>query len=47
MKYCGQIKEVVNAIIGVGGDTSDETMESKLLRTLLPIYAIEYLQFKN
>ncbi len=39
-QYCGWIKEVVNAIKGARGIISDEIVISKVLRTLLPIYAI-------
>ena len=35
-----RIKEVVNAIRGVGGIIFDETIINKVLWTLLPIYAI-------
>ena len=39
-QYCGQIKEVANAIQGVSGIIFDETVIRKVLKTLLPIYAI-------
>ena len=39
-QYVVRIKEVVSAIRGVDGLIDDDTMLSKVLRTLLPIYAI-------
>lgn len=39
-RNCGQIKEEVNAIRGVGADISKETMIGKVLIILLPIYEI-------
>ena len=40
MKYYTRVKEVVNAIHGANGEIKDETMISKVLRTLLPINSI-------
>ena len=39
-QYCGRIKGVANVIRGSKGMIDDETAISKVLRTLLPIYAI-------
>ena len=39
-KYVERIKASVSAIKAFGGDIKDETVVSKVLRTLLPIYAI-------
>ena len=39
-QYYGQVKEIVNAIRGAGGIINDDIVISKVLRTLLPIYAI-------
>ena len=41
-QYVARIKEVVNAIRGANGKLDDDTMLSKALRTLLPIYAIRF-----
>lgn len=41
LQYCGQIKEEVNASRGAGGHITDAIVISKVLRTLLPIYAIK------
>lgn len=40
VKYFTRIKEVVNAIKGKIGNIDDETMISKVLKILLPIYII-------
>ena len=40
MQYASRIKEVVSAIRSANGVLDDETINSKVLRTLLPIYAI-------
>ena len=40
VQYCTRFKEVVKVIRGANGEIKDETMISKVLRTLLPIYAI-------
>ena len=45
-QYYGQIKEVVNVIRGIGGQISDETMISKVLRTSRTMQ-LECLEFKN
>lgn len=47
VEYFARIKEVVNAIRGANGKIEDAIVISKILRTLLPIYAIEFLQYKN
>ena len=39
-QYVSRIKEVVNTIRGAIGHIDDNTMLSKVLRTLLPIYVI-------
>ena len=39
-KYVERIKESVSAIKASGGKIEDESVLSKVLRTLLPIYAI-------
>ena len=39
-KYSERIKKCVSAIRAARGKIEDETMLSKVLRTLLPIYAI-------
>ena len=39
-QYVARIKEVVSAIRGVDGVIDDDTILSKVLRILLPIYAI-------
>ena len=39
-QYSNRIKEVVNAIRGEGGIIEEYIVVSKILRTLLPIYAI-------
>ena len=39
-QYSTRIKEVVNAIWGVGGLLEEDTVVSKILRTLLLTYAI-------
>ena len=39
-KYFSRIKDVVNYIRGSTGKIADETVLRKVLRTLLPIYAI-------
>ena len=39
-QYCTRVKDVVNAIRGATRIIDDETMVSKVLRTLLPKYAI-------
>src|SRR5271156_723681 len=39
-QYNTRIKEVVNAIRGVGGVLEEDKVVSKILRTLLPTYAI-------
>ena len=39
-QYCLRIKDVVNAIRGAIGTIDDDTILIKVLRTLLPIYAI-------
>ena len=39
-QYVARIKEVVSAIRGYDGKIDDDTVLSKVLRTLLPIYAI-------
>ena len=38
--YSERIKKCVNAIIVVGGKIEEETVVSKVLRSLFPIYAI-------
>ena len=38
--YASRIKEVVSAISSANGVLDDETINRKVLRTLLPIYAI-------
>ena len=39
-KYAERIKASVSTIKASGGDIKEETIVSKVLRTLLPIYAI-------
>jgi hypothetical protein len=39
-KYVERVKAVVSAIKASGGDITEETVIRKVLRTLLPIYAI-------
>ena len=39
-QYVSRIKEVVNAIRGAIGTIDDDTIQCKVLRTLLPVYAI-------
>ena len=39
-QYCTRVKDVVNAIRGANGTIDDETIIRKVLRTLLPKYAI-------
>ena len=39
-QYVARLKEVVSAIKGATGHIDDDTILSKVLRTLLPIYAI-------
>ena len=39
-KYVKRIKASVSAIRASGGDIKEETIVSKILKTLLPIYAI-------
>ena len=39
-QYVVRIKEVVSAIKGADGTIDDDTVLSKVLRTLLPVYAI-------
>ena len=39
-KYVERVKACVSAIRASGGDIKGETVISKVLRTLLPIYAI-------
>ena len=39
-QYVARIKEVVSAIRGANGIIDDDTVLNKVLRTLLPIYAI-------
>ena len=39
-QYVARIKEVVSVIRGADGPIDDDTVLSKVLRTLLPIYAI-------
>ncbi|WP_233354917.1 retrotransposon gag domain-containing protein, partial [Vibrio cholerae] len=41
-QYFSRIKDVVNAIRGATGKIDDDTILRKLLRTLLPIYAIRF-----
>lgn len=40
VQYCTRVKDIVNAIRGENGIIDDETMINRILRTLLPIYAI-------
>ena len=40
-KYVERVKACVSAIKSFGGDIKEETVISKVLRTLLPIYAIK------
>ena len=46
-QYASRIKEVVSAIRSVNSTLNDETINSKVLRTLLPIYAIKVSAYKN
>ena len=39
-QYESRIKEIVSAIRSANGTLDDETVDSKVLRTMLPIYAI-------
>lgn len=41
MQYTNRIKEVVHTIRGLDGVINEDTMVSKILRTLFPIYAIK------
>ena len=41
-QYCTRVKDVVNAIRGSAGTIYDETIVRKMLRTLLPKYAIRF-----
>lgn len=41
-KYVERVKAVVSSIKASGGDITEETVISKVLRTLLPIYAIKF-----
>ena len=41
-QYCSRIKDVFNAIRGATGTIDDDTILRKVLRTLLPIYAIRF-----
>ena len=47
VQYCTRFKEVFNAIRGANGEIKDETMISKVLRTLLPIYSIRVSTISN
>jgi hypothetical protein len=40
VQYYTRVKEIVNAIRSANGEIKDEIVISKVLRTLLPIYAI-------
>lgn len=40
VQYTNRLKEVVHAIRAFGGNIDDETVIKKILRTLLPVYAI-------
>ena len=40
-KYVERIKESVSSIKASGGKIEEETVISKVLRTLLPVYAIK------
>ena len=46
-QYASRIKEVVSAIRSVTIHLDDETIISKVLRTLLPIYAIRVLAIQE
>ena len=46
-QYAYRIKEVVSAIRSANGVLDDETINSKVLRTLLPIYAIRVLAIQE
>ena len=46
-KYVERIKAIVNAIIASGGEIKEEIIISKVLRTLLPIYAIRVSSIKE
>ena len=40
VQYCARVKEVVNAIRGATSKIEDESVISKVLRTLMSIYVI-------
>ena len=46
-QYSGQVKEGVNSIRGSNGNSDDEYVISKVLRTLLPIYSIKVSTIKE
>ena len=46
-KYVERIKESVSAIRAFGGKIEEETIISKVIRTLLPIYAIRVLAIQE
>ena len=46
-QYGARMKEVVSAIRSLGGQLEEETVCSKYLRTLLPIYAIRVLAIQE
>ena len=45
--YCASTKDVVNAFRGENGIIEDENMIKKVLRTLLPIYAIRVFSIQE
>lgn len=46
-QYFSRIKEFVNVIKGYIGKIDDETISSKVLRTLFPIYAIRFFAIQE
>ena len=46
-QYVTRIKEVVSAIRGATGQIEDDIFLRKVLRTLLPIYAIRFLAIQE
>ena len=47
VQYCTRVKEVVNSIHGTNGEIKDKIVTSKVLRTVLPIYAIRVSTIKE
>ena len=47
IQYYIRVKEFFNGILGVNGKIKDETMISKVLRTLLPINSLRVFAFQE